>query len=77
MSLTVSILFGGVLILLSEIIPSKYSPINLLSMSGFFKKFDVINLLGFPVLTVFFSIGVTLFITLCLLFITVKRGIKC
>lgn len=75
-SLIVTIVFGATMIFLSEVLPDSLNPLSLVYMHDYFREFDVVNIFGFPVLTVFFAMIFTLALTAIVGFFAAKRGLK-
>lgn len=75
-SLAITILLGGAMIFLSETLPDVFDPLSLIYMQDHFSSFNAVNVLGFPVLTVFFTMTLTLALTAVVSTIAANRGLK-
>lgn len=75
-ALIISVLFGAALVVLTELLPSAFNPLELVYSSEFFSNFDTVNLFGLPCLQLFASIGFTLLLTLAAGAVTAIRGLR-
>jgi hypothetical protein len=76
LALTISFVFAGVLIFLSEILPSFLNPLNLVCASSYMKEFETINFFGMPIQSFAVSICITFIISIIFTIAGIKKCLK-